>query len=116
MRKIGDHFPRVMIEQQSGPVDAVGSPLRCHDCCALACVQTKTLPSRQDIRALLTARDSGALKLPGVAGIYVWVLGREQSPWLKVILAKPAPEIERQIPCGCRAVTEIFREIRPLRP
>lgn len=28
LRKIGDHFPRVLIEQQLGPVNAIGSRLR----------------------------------------------------------------------------------------
>ena len=84
----------------------------------LGCAQV--LPESSPLRPTLIPcsppATQGLLKLPGVAGIYVCVLGHENSPWLKVILPEPSPEIERQIPCGCRVVTQIFREIRPLRP
>ena len=72
--------------------------------------------SQPEVNAVLATRDPWPTQLPGVVGIYVCILGHEKSPWLKAILPEPAPEIERQIPCGCRVVTQIFREIRPLRP
>jgi len=64
--------------------------------------------SQPEINAVLATRDPWPTQLPGVVGICVCVPGREKSPWLKVILPEPAPEIERQIPRGCRAVTQIF--------
>ena len=78
----------------------------------------KRFPPPPNIDAVLAAHDQELLKLPGVVDLYVCVLGDGESPCLKVILAKPAPEIERQIPCeieGYRVVTDICREIRPLR-
>ena len=82
---------------------------------ALASAQMMADSSRSDIDSARRPR-SASTQLPGVVGIYVCILGHEKSPWLKAILPEPAPEIERQIPCGCRVVTQIFREIRPLRP
>ena len=107
-----------MNKQQSGPVDAVESPLqRRRDCRAsLAQTMAESVSPSPTLMPWLPPATQGLLKLPGVAGIYVCVLGHENSPWLKVILPEPSPEIERQIPCGCRVVTQIFREIRPLRP
>ena len=57
--------------------------------------------------------------LTSVVGVYVGMLGDGQSACLKVTLAKPAPEIERQIPRGIEGyplVSETPGKIRPLCP
>ncbi len=75
-------------------------------------------PSR-DINAVLAAHDRQLLNLPAVVGVYVGVLADGKTPCLKVMLARPTPETERNIPRkieGYPVVTEISGEIRPLRP
>ena len=95
-----------------------GVRFRRHDCRVNSVRKRslKALPAGPTLLPCWPPATQGLLKLPGVAGIYVCVLGHENSPWLKVILPEPSPEIERQSPCGYRVVTQIFREIRPLRP
>ena len=44
-----------------------------------------------DVDAVLAAPDQDLLKLPGVVGMYVCILGHEKSPRLKVVLPNLAP-------------------------
>ena len=74
---------------------------------------------KRDINAVLAAHDQQLLKLPEVVGVYVGRLPDGKSACLTVMLARPSPETERQIPReieGYPVVTEISGEIRPLRP
>jgi hypothetical protein len=74
---------------------------------------------RRDINAVLAAHDRQLLDLPAVVGVYVGVLAGGKTPCPKVMLARPMPETERNIPHkieGYPVVTEISGEIRPLRP
>ena len=78
-----------MKEQQSGPV-VLSASASAVIIVAPARAQMIAESSRADIAAALAIHDQDVLKLPGVVGIYNSVLGCEKSPWLKVILAKPA--------------------------
>ena len=73
----------------------------------------------RDINAVLAAHDRQLLELPAVVGVYVGVLADGKTPCLKVMLARPTPQTERNLPReieGYPVVTEISGEIRPLRP
>ena len=73
----------------------------------------------RDINAVLAAHDRQLLELPDVVGVYVGVLADGKTPCLKVMLARPTPQTERNLPReieGYPVVTEISGEIRPLRP
>ena len=73
----------------------------------------------RDINAVLAAHDRQLLELPAVVGVYVGVLADGKTPCLKVMLARPIPETERNLPReieGYPVVAEISGEIRPLRP
>ena len=73
----------------------------------------------RDINAVLAAHDRQLLELPAVVGVYVGVLADGKTPCLKVMLARPTPQTERNLPReieGYPVVAEISGEIRPLRP
>ncbi len=72
----------------------------------------------RDINAVLADHDRELLALPGVVGVYVGLLKDNQTPCLKVMLARKDPGLERVIPRtleGHPVVTEVTGEIRPLK-
>lgn len=67
---------------------------------------------------MLADHDAELLALPGVVGVYVGLLKDNQTPCLKVMLARKDRDLERVIPCileGHPVVTEVTGEIRPLK-
>ena len=80
---------------------------------------TDSTSPRRDINAVLADHDRQWLAVPGVVGVYVGLLDDQQTPCLKVMLARDDPQARRAIPRvieGYPVLLEITGEIRPLRP
>lgn len=78
----------------------------------------QTQSMQPDINAVLAAHDKQLLAIPGVVGVYVGVLEDGKSPCLKVMLSRPTPEAEREIPReidGYTVVIAVTGEVRPLK-
>jgi hypothetical protein len=72
---------------------------------------------RRDINAVLADHDNELLAIPGVVGVYIGLLDDDQTPCLKVMLARKDRKLEGSIPRvieGYPVVTEVTGEIRPL--
>jgi len=71
----------------------------------------------RDINAVLADHDQELLALPDVVGVYVGLSKDNQTPCLKVMLARKNPALERSLPRtleGYRVETEVTGVIRPL--
>ena len=80
--------------------------------------QTSSSLPKRDIDAVLAAHDKELLAIPGVIGVYIGVLSDQKTPCLKIMLACPTPEADRDIlrqPEGYPVIVEVNGEIRPLR-
>jgi len=74
--------------------------------------------TRRDINAVLADHEKDLLAIPGVVGVYVGVLSDQQTPCLKVMLARKDPALKSKIPHileGHPVVTEVTGEIKPLK-
>ncbi len=72
----------------------------------------------RDINAVLADHDQELLALPGVVGVYVGLMKDDQTPCLRVMLARKDSAVERSIPRvleGHPVVTEVTGKIRPLK-
>lgn len=72
---------------------------------------------RPDINVVLRAHDRQLMAIPGVVGVYVGLLPDGETLCLKVMLARPNPQLQARIPHhldGYPVVTEVTGEIRPL--
>ena len=79
--------------------------------------QTSSSLPKRDINAVLAAHDKELLAIPGVVGVYVGVLSDEKTPCLKIMLARPTLEADRDIPKqleGYPVIVEVTGEMRPL--
>lgn len=73
---------------------------------------------RRDINAVLADHDQELLAIPGVVGVYIGLLNDEETPCLKVMLARKDPDLSRKIPSqleGYPVVTEITGQIHPMK-
>jgi hypothetical protein len=73
----------------------------------------------RDINAVLAAHSGQLMALPGVVGVYVGLLDDQQTPCLRVMLARKDAKLARSIPRtldGYRVVTEVTGVIRPMSP
>ena len=85
--------------------------------CGEHMAQNNSPSPKRDINAVLRDHDKELLAIPGVAGVYVALLGDGKTPCLKVMLTRRTPEIERAIPKTLEdypVVSEVTGEIRPL--
>ena len=92
---------------------ACAALLACHSSMA----QTPAPSPQRDINAVLAAHQDRLLAIPGVVGVYIGLAEDEQTPCLKVMLAKDDEEAKRAVPNeldGYRVLTEVTGEIRPL--
>ncbi len=77
---------------------------------------SSSLPKR-DINAALVAHDEELLAIPRVVAVYAGDLSDPKTPCLKIMLACPTPEADRDIlrqPEGYPVIVEVNGEIRPL--
>lgn len=77
---------------------------------------SSSLPKR-DINAVVAADDKELLATPRVVDVYVDVLSDQKTPCLKVMLARPTPEADRDILRqlkGYPGIVEVTDGIRPL--
>ncbi len=73
---------------------------------------------RRDINAVLADHDRQLLAIPGVVGVYVGLMNDQETPCLKVMLARDDPHLRRDIPQvieGYPVILEVTGEIKPLR-
>ncbi len=78
---------------------------------------TNASAPRRDINAVLADHEGRLMAIPGVVGVYVGLLDDQQTPCLKVMLARKDPALARSIPRvieGYRVITEVTGEIKPL--
>ncbi|MCX6926295.1 MAG: hypothetical protein NT154_24275 [Verrucomicrobia bacterium] len=72
----------------------------------------------RDINAVLAAHDKELMAMPGVVGVCVGLLPDDKTPCLKIMLARPDPNLEKRLPRtleGHPVATEVTGEFRPLR-
>jgi hypothetical protein len=70
----------------------------------------------RDINAVLAGHDRALLAISSVVGVYVGLLPDDNPPRLKVMLARPDSDLEKQLPRfleGYPVSIEITGEIRP---
>ncbi len=80
--------------------------------------QSSSSSPKRDINAVIADNGKRLLKIPGVVGVYIGLLGDGRTPCVKVMLARETTEAKRDIPRaieGYPVVTEITGEIRPLK-
>lgn len=78
---------------------------------------TDSKSPRRDINAVLADHDRQLLAMPGVVGIYVGLNDDQETPCLKVMLARDDPQLRRAIPQvieGYPVLLEVTGEIKPL--
>lgn len=74
-------------------------------------------PARRDINEVLIRHQDELMALPDVVGIAVGARGANQTPCIKVMLARRTRETEQRIPRkldGYPVVTEVTGTIRPM--
>ena len=72
---------------------------------------------RRDINEVLRAHEKELMSLPGVVGLYVGLMPDGKTMCLRVMLARPDPTLERQLPQaleGYPLITEVTGPIRPM--
>lgn len=80
--------------------------------------EDSTSDTRRDINAVLADHDKELMAIPGVVGVYVGVLSDQQTPCLKVMLARNDLALKSKIPRrleGYPVVTEVTGEIKPMK-
>jgi len=79
--------------------------------------QTSSSLPKRDINAALIAHDKDLLAISRVVGVSAGDLSDQKTPCLKIVLARPTPDADRDIPRqpeGYPVIVEVNGEIRPL--
>lgn len=86
--------------------------------CQHSLTRTNSPAPPRDINAVLAGHDRELMAIPGVVGVYVGLMADDKTECLKVMLARPNPELERKLPRaleGHPVVVEVTGEIRPFK-